>query len=202
MAQIPIPQFFGLPITNITDEADPTALEVNAFRTDMTTFTNATTATLNLGFPAHGYVATVPGNMAANASQANQVAQLVELHTYVQGYFNIYAQAHANFSALIASAVVAPPPPAAPHHQAPKSNLLGEFMGKSPTEAWHFIQQCVNYIVIQQFPDTKTKIWFVLALCMGDSAKWAHKQLIALTVLTPAPPQYLVDFDDFVMEFA
>ena len=71
MAQIPVPQFFGLPIANVGDKADPTALEVNAFRTDVTTFTNATAATLNLGFPTHGYVAAVPGNVAANALQAN-----------------------------------------------------------------------------------------------------------------------------------
>src|SRR5258706_16390582 len=103
MAQIPVPQFFGLPIANIADEADPMAVEVNAFRTDMTMFTTTTAATLNLGFPAHGYVAAAPGNVAANALQANRVGRLAELRTYVQGYFNVYAQAHANFTALIAS---------------------------------------------------------------------------------------------------
>src|SRR5258706_1258886 len=142
MAQIPVPQFFGLPIANIADEADPTAMEVNAFRTDMATFTNATAATLNLGFPAHGYVAVAPGNVAANASQANRVARLAELRTHVQGYFNVYAQAHANVHALIAGAAVAPPAPAA-HRRAPKSNLPSAFLGKSPTEARHFIQQCI-----------------------------------------------------------
>ena len=202
MAQIPVPQFFGLPIATIADEADPTALEVNAFRTDIATFTHATSATLNLGFPAHGYVAALPGNVAANASQANQVGQVAELRTYVQGYFNVYAQAHANFTALIASAAVAPQAPAAPHRRAPKSNLLGEFLGKSPTEAWHFIQQCINYIAIQQFPDVETEIRFALGLCAGDAAKWANEQLIAMSTLAPTLPQYLADFDNFVVEFA
>src|SRR5258706_16160191 len=106
MAQIPVPQFFGLPIATIADEADPTALEVNAFRTDVTTFTHATSATLNLGFPAHGYVTALPGNVAVNAAQANRVARAAELCTYVQGYFNVYAQAPPNFTPLIAGAAM------------------------------------------------------------------------------------------------
>src|SRR5258706_2695038 len=113
----------------------------------------------------------------------------------------MYAQAHANFTALIAGATVAPPPPAAPHRQAPKSNLLSEFLGKSPTEARHFIQQCINYIAIQQFADVETEIRFVLGLCAGDAAKWANEQLVAMSALAPVLPQYLVDFDDFVVEF-
>src|SRR5258706_15703945 len=104
MAHIPVPQFIGLPIAIIADEADPTALEVNAFRTDITTFIHTTSATLTLGFPAHGYVVALPGNEAANASQANQVARAAALRTYIQGYFNVYAKAHANFVALIATA--------------------------------------------------------------------------------------------------
>src|SRR5258706_11984208 len=202
MAHIPVPQFIGLPVATIANEADPTALEVNAFKTDVTTFIHATSATLTLGLPAHGYVAALPGNVAANASQANQVGRVAELRTYVQGYFNVYAQAHANFTALIASAAVALPAPAAPHRQAPKSNLPSAFLGKSPTEARHFIQQCINYIAIQQFPDVETEIRFVLGLCEGDAAKWANEQLIAMSALAPALPQYLADFDDFVVEFA
>ncbi len=202
MAHVPIPQFVGLPIATIGDEADPSALEVNAFRTDVTTFIHATSATLTLGFPAHGYVTPLPGNVAANASQANQVGQAAELHTYVQGYYNVDAQAHANFVTLIAAAAVALPAPAAPHRQAPKSNLPSEFLGKSPMEAWHFIQQCINYIAIQQFPDVETEIRFVLGLCAGNAAKWANEQLIVMTALAPALPQYLADFDGFVVEFA
>src|SRR5258706_3019952 len=202
MPHIPIPQFIRLPVATIADETDPTALEVNAFRTDITTFIHATSATLTLGFPAHSYVVALPGNVAANASQANWVGRAAELRTYIQGYFNVYAQAHANFVALIATAALAPPAPAAPHHRAPKSNLPSEFLGKSPMEARHFIQQCINYIAIQQFPDVETKIRFVLGLCAGDAAKWANEQLVAMSALAPVLPQYLVDFDDFVVEFA
>src|SRR5258706_7871169 len=201
MAHIPVPQFIGLPIAIIADEADPTALEVNAFRTDVTTFIHAPSATLAVGFPAYGYVVALPGNVAANASQANQVGRAAELRTYIQGYFNVYTQAHANFVALIAAAAVVPPAPAAPHRRAPKSNLPSAFLGKSPTEAQHFIQQCINYIAIQQFPDVETEIRFALGLCEGDAAKWANEQLIAMSALAAALPQYLTDFDDFIVEF-
>src|SRR5258706_12787452 len=201
MAHIPVTQFIGLPVATIANEADPTALEVNAFKTDVTTFIHATSATLTLGFPAHGYVVALPGNVAANASQANRVGRAAELRTYIQGYFNVYTQAHANFVTLIAAAAVALPAPAAPHRRAPKSNLPSEFLGKSPTEAWHFIQQCINYIAIQQFPNVETEIQFILGLCAGNAAKWANEQLIAMSALAPVLPQYLADFDDFVVEF-
>ena len=202
MATIPLPLFHPLPTAMVIDEDDPTVLEINAFRMDINQFTTAAATTLALGNPTHGFNQNIPGPPAANASQANHVTRLANLCTFVQGYYNVYSQAHANFVALIASTMIVPPPPAAPPHWAPKSNLPAEFMGKSPTEACHFIQQCSNYIAIQQFPDPETKIWFVLGLCASDAAKWSHEQLMVMSLAGVPALAHLLDFNDFVDKFA
>ena len=119
-------------------------------------------------------------------------------------YFALYAAAYAALLRAIigGQAPPAPPPPApvAPPRHAPKLKMLDEFNGKSTTEAWHFLQQCRNYLATQQLGNPEDEIQFVLALLTGGAAQWQDEKQDELTPSVPLPV-HMADYDLFKAHF-
>ena len=103
-------------------------------------------------WPSQTTLPIMPMMWHASSNQKN-FQQSEELHDYAQSYFNLYAVAYAALMAAIIGRQAPPAPPApapapAPATcHAPKLKMPDKFNGKSTTEAWHFLQQCHNYLV-------------------------------------------------------
>lgn len=74
-----IPVFHPAPATAIANEADPTTLEITAFRTNIVQFTNAAGPALIIGNPQRGFALALPNNPAVSATAAVCITRLEEL---------------------------------------------------------------------------------------------------------------------------
>ena len=157
---------------------------------------------LAIANPQHGLAAAPQAALAAGVALAVRIASANALELFSQHYFNVYAMTYGQFVAVLAAQAVQPAaPPPAPHvPRPPKMKSPETFMGKTTTEAWHFIWQCQNYLAVQNMPDAETEIRWALALMIGDAAQWRDKKLDELAPGTPATP-HMNDWADFVAHF-
>ena len=199
--QIPIPAFHLLPVPVYNDVDNPTIMEIVAFHDNIVQFMAAVAPLLAIANPQHGLTATPQNAPAARADQQTWVASANTSEIFSQHYFNVYATTYRNFIAILAAQAAQPvAPPAPPAPCPPKMKSLESFTGKTTTEAWHFIQQCQNYLAVQNLPDAETKIRWALALMVGDAAQWCDKKLDKLAPgALPAP--HMNNWPDFVAHF-
>jgi len=195
-----LPGFLNPPALVFTDEADPTLAELQVANTDIGTWTTQVRNQLAFLNPHHGHTTALAAVPPHNAGVDVRAARLLDYRNQMNRLFHIYAAAYANAAtALMQGLVPAPAPAPAPRVRPPKTQLPTTFLGKSPTAAHHFIQQCVNYIVITPFPDPETEMRWALQLLEGDMAAWRDEMLSGYQAV-PVPAN-LNDWDDFVMVF-
>ena len=157
---------------------------------------------LAIANPQHGLAATPQAAPVAGATVAERVAAANALEIFSQHYFNVYATTYGNFIAVLAAQAAQPaaPPPAPPVPCPPKMKSPETFMGKTTTEAQHFIRQCQNYLAVQNMPNAETEIRWALALMIGNAAQWRDEKLDELAPgALPAP--HLNNWPDFVAHF-
>ena len=161
MAGIAIPIFQTLPVATLADATDPTIPEVIAFRTTVSTFQTATRPLVEVVNPQHGFAMAFPNNPPLGANQDARVAQLEELQEFALEWFNLYTHTYAAFTTLLVGGQAVPAVPAAPAPvpapRPPKMKSPEIFMGKSTTEARHFMRQCQNYLAVQTMADPETR---------------------------------------------
>ena len=172
--QIPIPVFHQLPVLVYANVDEPTVAEITAFCDAIVQFMATVAPLLAIANPQHGLAAAPQAAPAASAALAARLAAANALELFSQHYFNVYATTYGQFVAVLAAQAVQPaaPPPAPPVPRPPKMKSPEMFMGKTTTEARHFIWQCQNYLAIQNMPDAETEIRWALALMIGDAAQW------------------------------